>query len=72
MLIAKISEPSFKNRPKIIDDPKINWHKMTKINDRAGNGTSFIVTISIYSEKDSILKIPGIKKYKPINTLPVR
>ena len=45
---------------------------MTKINDRAGNGTSFIVTISIYSEKDSILKIPGIKKNKPINTLPVR
>ena len=44
---------------------------MTKINDRAGNGTSFIVTISIYSEKDSILKMPGIKKYKPINTLPV-
>ena len=23
-------------------------------------------------QKDSILKIPGIKKYKPINTLPVR
>ena len=54
-----------------MDDPKISWHIMTIINDSEGNGTSFIVTIWIYSEKDSILKIPGIKKYKPINTLPV-
>ena len=54
-----------------MDDPKINWHIMTIINDSEGNGTSFIVTIWIYSEKDRILKIPGIKKYKPINTLPV-
>ena len=72
MLIAKISEPSFKNRPKIIDEPKINWHKITKINEKAGNGTSFIVTICVYSGNESTLDMPGTKKYKPITTLPVR
>ena len=72
MLIAKISEPSFKHRPKIIDDPKNNWQIITKINEKAGNGTSFIVTICIYSGNESTLDIPGTKKYKPIITLPVR
>ena len=45
MFVPKTIEPIFKNRPKIMDEPKINWHIMTMINERAGSGTSFIVTI---------------------------